>query len=305
MSFDVLQSKIRKLKNPIVLKLSPSISELPAQVLAKAEDSYGSTLKAAAEAFKEYCISLLDTLCDLLPAVSIAAAPFFALGCEGAAALEAVLSHAKQKNLYVILDINCALPPEQSQIFADSIFAGTCIGDELLSPYYADCVTVNGYHGTDSIRPWLPYCKQGKSLILLIKSANKSGREVQELLSGDRVIYTAMADLAMRWSTGLYGTNGYSQIGVSCCTGNGVLSQMRKDYDRLFLFVDGLDAPSVAVKHTADAFDRFGHGAAVLVGQSITCAWKSRETDGTDYLELARAAAEKLKNDFLKNVVIL
>lgn len=305
MSLDVLQSKIRKFKNPTVLKLAPSVAELPPQLLNDTAASFGNTLKAAALAYKTYCFSLLDILCDTIPAVSISAAPFFALGSEGTEALQAVLSHAGEKNYYVIFDLNSALPPEQSQLMADSIFAGTCIGDQMLSPYYADCVTVNGYHGTDSIRPWLPYCKQGKALVLLIKSANKSGREVQELLSGDRVIYTAMADLAMRWSSGLYGVNGYSQIAVSCCTGSGVLERVRKDYDRLFLFVDGLDAPSVSVKHTADAFDKFGHGAAIFVGESITGAWKKQETDGSDYLALAKAAAEKLKNDLLKYVVIL
>ncbi|MCQ2419242.1 MAG: hypothetical protein MJ085_05590 [Clostridia bacterium] len=305
MSIDVLQSKIRKLKNPTVLKLSPSVSELPPQVLSKAVETHGNTLQAVAEGYREYCFALLDSLCKLIPAVSVAAAPFFALGSAGLSVLERVLSYAKQKDYYVIFDLNCALPPEQSQLLADGVFAGTCVGDAMLSPYSADCVTVNGYHGTDSIRPWLPYCKQDKSLVLLVKSANKSGREVQELLSGDRVIYTAMADLAMRWSTGLFGANGYSQIAVSCCTGNGVLSQMRKNYDRLFLLVDGLDAPSISVMHTADAFDRFGHGAAVLVGSRITSAWKKQETDGADYLALAKAAAEKLKTDFLKNVVIL
>lgn len=305
MSIDVLQSKIRKLKNPTVLKLAPSISELPPQVLSNAVETYGNTLQAVAEGYREYSCALLDALCDLIPAVSISAAPFAALGSAGLASLETVLAYAKQKEYYVIFDLNSALPPEQSQLLADAVFAGTCVGNAMLSPFSADCVTLNGYHGTDSIRPWLPYCKQGKSLVLLIKSANKSGREVQELLSGDRVIYTAMADLAMRWSIGLFGANGYSQIAVSCCTGNAVLSQMRKNYDRLFLLVDGLDAPSASVKHTADAFDRFGHGAAVYVGSRITSAWKKQETDGSDYLELAKAAAEKLKTEFLKNVVIL
>lgn len=305
MSVDLLQSKIRKRKCPLILRLAPSVQELPPHLLENAIKNKGTTLAAAALACKTYCTELIDSLADIVPGVCISAASFLALGHEGISVAEQVLAYARKKDLYTIFDLMNSYAPEQSQMLAESVFSGIQVKSEIHFPFEADCITVNGYHGSDSIRPWLPYCRAGKSLLLLIKSANKSGREVQELLSGDRVIYTAMADLAMRWSTGLFGANGYSQIGVICGTGNGVLSQLRRSYDRLFIFVDGIDAPSASVKHVSEAFDKFGHGAALFVGSTITSAWKKDLSDGSDYLTQAKNAAEKIKNDLMKYVVIL
>lgn len=305
MSVDLLQMKIRKRKCPFVLRLAPSQKSLPPHLLDAAIQEYGQTLCAIAHAYKTYCITLLDSLCAIVPGVCVSAAPFFALGCDGVCALQEILVYAKSKDLYVVFDLMNATPPAQSSQLADSVFAGVQVQDSLLSPFTADCITLNGYHGSDSVRPWLPYCKEGKSVLLLVKSANKSGREVQELLSGGRVVYTAMADLAMRWSTGLFGENGYSQVSILCSIGNDVLGTVRRGYDRLFIFVDGLDAPSASLKHVTDAFDQFGHGAALLIGSAICDAWCKNETDGTDYLEQAKLTAEKLKADLLKYVVIL
>lgn len=53
------------------------------------------------------------------------------------------------------------------------------------------------------------------------------------------------------------------------------------------------------------AFDRFGHGAVVSASRSILCAWQKTDSDGTDYLEHAIAAAQKMKRDISKFVVVL
>ena len=75
---------------------------------------------------------------------------------------------------------------------------------------------------------------------------------MQDLLSGDRVIYTAMADLAMRWSEGLFGRNGYSQIGaVVGATYPQTLRLLREKYDRLFFLVPGYGAQGGTARERA------------------------------------------------------
>ena len=117
---------------------------------------------------------------------------------------------------------------------------------------------------------------------------------MQDLLSGDRVVYQVMADLAMRWSTGLFGTNGYSEIGIAVgATNRPVLETLRRKYDRLFFLVPGYGAQGAGAKDAQFAFDRMGHGAAIMAGRSILYAFRKQDGDGQDYQQAALQAAEK------------
>jgi hypothetical protein len=80
---------------------------------------------------------------------------------------------------------------------------------------------------------------------------------------------------------------------------------LRAKHDRMFLLVDGLDYPSGNAKNCSYAFDRFGYGAAVCAGPSVTAAWKDAESDGTDYIEQAVQSAERMKRNLCRYVTIL
>ena len=129
---------------------------------------------------------------------------------------------------------------------------------------------------------------------------------MQDLLSGDRVVYTAMADLALRWGVELIGKYGYSEIGaVVGATFPQTIKLLREKYDRLFFVVPGYGAQGGTAKNVALAFDRFGHGAIVSASRSILNAWRTAGSDGTDYTVHAVAAAEKMKKDIARFTVIL
>ena len=67
----------------------------------------------------------------------------------------------------------------------------------------------------------------------------------------------------------------------------------------------GYGAQGGTAKNVQFAFDRFGHGAIISASRSIICAWQKAESDGTDYLDYAKAAAEKMRRDISKFVVVL
>jgi hypothetical protein len=71
------------------------------------------------------------------------------------------------------------------------------------------------------------------------------------------------------------------------------------------MLVDGIDYPSGNSKNCSFAFDRFGYGAIVCAGTSITSAWREMESDGLDYLSHAVCAADRLKKNLLRYVSIL
>ena len=74
----------------------------------------------------------------------------------------------------------------------------------------------------------------------------------------------------------------------------------------MFLLVDGLDYPSGNAKNCSFAFDRFGYGAAICVGPSVTAAWKDVENaDAVDYVKHAVQAAERIRKNVLRYITIL
>ena len=307
MSIDVLQERIRKLKCPIMVGLDPYLPILPRHIVRDAFDEYGQTLRGAAEAYYRFCTELLDRLCPIVPAVKLQSACFEALGADGINQMQRISKYAKELGYYVLMDSMRGDVGSVAEIYAQAVFGSVSVGETACQLYSCDGLTVNGYLGSDGIKPFLPYCKHdGKNVFILLKTSNKSSREVQDLLSGDRVVYTAMADLAMRWGADLIGKNGYSEIGaVVGATFPQTMKLLREKYDRLFFVVPGYGAQGGTAKNVQFAFDRFGHGAIVSASRSIICAWQKDGGDGENYLDCAEEAALKMKADIGKYVVIL
>ena len=307
MSIDVLQERIRKLKSPIMVGLDPYLPILPRHIVRDAFDEYGQTLRGAAEAYYRFCTELLDRLCPIVPAVKLQSACFEALGADGINQMQRISKYARDLGYYVLMDSMRGDVGSVAEIYAQAVFGSVSVGETAHQLYSCDGLTVNGYLGSDGIKPFLPYCKHdGKNVFILLKTSNKSSREVQDLLSGDRVVYTAMADLAMRWGSDLFGKNGYSEIGaVVGATFPQTMKLLREKYDRLFFVVPGYGAQGGTAKNVQFAFDRFGHGAIVAASRSIICAWQKDGGDGENYLDCAEEAALKMKADIGKYVVIL
>ncbi len=306
MSIDVLQSKIRKLKCPIVVGLDPTPELIPPELLADCEAGPGPGPEALAESYVRFCKGLLEGLKKTIPAVKVQSACFEALGWQGVKAMQEVLALAKKHGYYVILETMRADVGHIAELSADAVFGGLDFGGERVFPYPCDALVLNGYLGSDSVKPFLPYLKgpDAKNLFIVVKSSNKSSPEVQDLLSGDRVVHTAMADLTLRWSTELFGKCGYGEVGaVVGLSSPRAIQALRKRYDTLFFLVPGYGAQGGVAKHAAYAFDRLGHGAAVCVSRSVIGAW--REQAGVDYAEAALAAVEKTKKQLETYITVL
>ncbi len=306
MAIDVLQEKIRKMKNPTMVGLDPILDLIPEHIRREAYAQYGETLKGAAEAYRVFCIGILDALKDVVPATKIQTGCFQALGHDGMAAMEQVIAHANELGYYVLMDtmrgdIDCT-----AQALADSYFGGVKVGNQSYLPYPCDAVLTNGYLGSDGIMPFTKYCKQGKNVFLLAKTSNKSSREVQDILSGDRIVYQVIMDLAMRWSTDMFGKFGYSEIGVAV-SGNHprILEDLRRKYDRLFFLVPGYGAQGANARDVQYAFDKFGYGAVVCSGRSIIYAYKKEGKDGKDYQNDALQEALRMKQSLSEFVTVL
>ena len=281
MSIDVLQEKIRKLKNPLVVDFSCLPELIPAHVREGAD---------AMAAYVRFCSELMEGLKGTVGAVRYSFGQLALMGGGGLEALTELLNTARKLGYYVILDAAEVLTPWSADRAAAAFFGAD-------SKYPCDGLIVSPYIGTDAIKPFIPYCKDAeKDLFLTVRTPNKSASELQDLLTGTRHVYTAAADLVSRYGDPILGKCGYSRVCALTSAGApGVVMELREKYKRMFQLVDGLDYSSGNAKNCSYAFDRMGHGAAVCAGPAITAAWYTAETDGTDYVEQAVLKAERIR----------
>ncbi len=307
MSFDILQDKIKEKKNPTVAGLDARVEYIPPHILKKYTSQYGETLQAAALAVEEFDCSLIDALCDVVPAVKPQSAYFEMLGWRGMETLKEVITHAKGKGLYVIADIKRGDIGTTATAYAEGWLGTTRVGETDCAAFDADCVTLNGYMGSDAIKPFLDQCvARNKSAFVLAKTSNPSSVELQDMVAGDRVVYTVMGDLIERWGKDTAGKYGYNALGaVVGATHPSVLKELRRRLEHTFFLVPGYGAQGGTAADVRCAFDELGRGAIVNASRSIMCAWKKTGKDGMDYQEAARAAAEQMRDELREYITIL
>ncbi len=290
MAIDILQERIRKLKNPSMVDFRIQKEHLPNRLL-NANDGF-------LQAYGQFCSELMEALCSVVPAVRFSFDCFALHGSDGFTLLSQLLHNAKQLGFYVLLDGPHILSPWAADQAAELILGGDAMP--------CDGLLISPYIGSDSIKPFIPFCKNTqKDLFVVVRSPNKSAVDVQDLLTGTRHVYGAVAEMVSRFGEGMTGKCGYSSIAAAVSAGSPQSIQtLRPKHNRMFMLVDGLDYPSGNAKNCSYAFDRFGHGAVVCAGPSVTAAWKeSGEEDS--YIEKAVQAAERMKKNITRYISIL
>ena len=307
MSFDILQDKIRAMKNPTVAGLDARIDYVPEYIRQAAYKEYGVGLKGACEAIYQFNIGLIDALCEVVPAVKPQSAYYENLGWQGMEMLERTIKYAQSKGLYVIADIKRGDIGATATAYAEGWLSGTVIEGETYKTFDADCVTLNGYMGSDSINPFLEAAKKdGKTVFVLLKTSNPSSGELQDMVAGDRLVYQVMGDLNERIAKGTEGKYGYTMAGaVTGATYPSDIRALRKRLEHTFFLVPGYGAQGGTAEDVQYAFDKYGHGAIVNSSRGIMCAWKKTGGDGHDFGDAARNAAIAMRDDIKRFVTIV
>lgn len=291
MSVDILQDKIRKTKNPSVVDFNMLPEHIPPQILETEETFSG--------AWERYCKLLLQELKGMIPAVRFSMAAAIAYGVEGLYALAELLRYARELGYYVLLDYPNAFTAMDAQRCADILFSED-------SAYLFDGLILSAYIGSDALRAISQKLAQtGKSLFVLTRTANKSAQDLQDLLTGSRLVHMAMADIVSRFAQPLMGKKAYSLIGVvATATSASTTKNLRTKYPHMFLLLDGYDAPGANAKNCSGAFDRLGFGAAACAGVSVTAAWQEENRTPEEYAEAAKEAVERMKRNLGRYVTI-
>lgn len=291
MSIDFLHEKIRKMKNPSMIDLGVKAEHLPPHLI----EEEGSLCRA----YGRFCREIMGALKSTVPAVRFSMGQFALLGAEGMILLTALMKEAGELGYYVLLDSPEILSPWGADRVAETVFGG--------EDYPCDGLLISPYIGSDAIKPFVKYCAQDKKdLFVVLRSPNKSAAELQDLMTGTRLVHGAAADIVNRAGESILARCGYSRIaGVVSAGATSSIRSIRGGYKGMYLMVDGLDYPSGNHKNCSHAFDRLGYGAVVCAGPSVTAAWKETESDGRDYVECALQAADRMKRNLCRYVTIL
>ena len=307
MSFDVLQEKIIAKQNPTVAGLDARIEYVPEHIRKAAFAQTGVGLKGACEAIWQFNVGLIDALCDVVPAVKPQSAYYENLGWQGMEMLERTIRYAREKGLFVIADIKRGDIGSTAAAYAEGWLSGAPIEGQVFKSFDADCVTLNGYMGADSVNPFLKVAgERDKSVFILAKTSNPGSGELQNVAAGEGdTVYGLMADLIEKWGAGTEGKHGYTRAGaVAGATYPEELQKLRARMPHTFLLVPGYGAQGGTAEDVKYAFNEKGHGAIVNSSRGIICAWQKTGKNGADYQEAARAAAIAMRDDICRFIAI-
>ncbi len=305
MSFDRMIEKIVETQNPTVAGLDPKLAYIPSYILDGAVTKYGKTLEAAAAALLEYNKGLIDALCDIVPAVKPQAAYYEMYGWQGVRTLAETIAYAREKGMFVITDGKRNDIGTTMEAYATAHLGKTDVFGEKTEAFGADALTVNGYLGTDGIKPLLGVCEaEDKGIFVLVKTSNPSSGELQDQkMESGKTVYETMGEFCEHWGEAVMGKYGYSGVGaVVGATYPAQLGEMREKAPHTFFLVPGYGAQGGGADDVAPAFDKNGLGAIINSSRGIMCAWQKEKCDEHDYAQAARREAIRMRDEICARI---
>ncbi len=304
MALDRLIEAVKRTGNPTVVGLDPKLDYLPPAMVKRAFAEHGETLEGAAAAILEFNKELIDALCDIVPAVKPQAAYYEMLGWPGVKALADTIAYAKQKGMFVITDGKRNDIGTTMEAYAAAHMGKVKVGETVCVPFGGDALTVNGYLGSDGIKPLLEVCRQADAgIFVLVKTSNPSSGELQDRLIDGDPVYRQMGGMCEKWGEELPGKYGYSGVGaVVGATWPKQLDELRGKLPHTYFLVPGYGAQGGGAADVAGAFDKDGMGAIVNSSRGILCAWKKEGCAPEDFAGAARREALRMKADIVSAI---
>ncbi|CAM2007276.1 orotidine-5'-phosphate decarboxylase [Acanthopleuribacter pedis] len=280
---DRMLSLCQSKNSRLVVGLDPHWDLIPASFKA------GFTDGQVANLISGYLNNVIDVTHDHAVAYKPQIAFFEQFGLSGLTALLDVLDHLHHLQCPVIMDA------KRNDIGSTAAaYARTFFGDDLLPPAFpSDALTVNGYLGSDGIKPFLKQPERG--IFVLVKTSNPSSGELQDqALAAGNTVAEGMADLLEQWNGDQLGEFGYGNVGaVVGATYPEHMRTLRQRMPHSLFLVPGYGAQGGSAEAVRAAFDGNGLGALINSSRGILFP-PSFETSG---FEAVREAAVEAKTD--------
>lgn len=288
-----LVDRIRELNAPVVVGLDPTLANIPAHVKAQAFAQHGETLEGAAAAIWEYNKTIVDHICDLIPAVKPQIAMYEQFGIPGLMVYKQTVDYCKEKGLIVIGDIKRGDIGSTSTAYAIGHLGKVKIGETEIAPFDEDFATVNPYLGTDGVKPFVDVCKtEKKGIFVLVKTSNPSSGEFQDRLIDGRPLYEWVGEKVNAWGEDAMGDD-YSYVGaVVGATYPKMGEVLRKIMPKAMILVPGYGAQGGKAEDLAPYFNAGGTGAIVNSSRGIIAAYKQEKYAALGEKEYGQASRQ-------------
>ena len=241
-----LNDRIQAVDSMLCVGLDPDFGRIPDH-LKNEEDPVWSFCKAIIDATAPY-------VCAFKPQIAY----FAAMGAEKS--LERIMTYLREhySDIPIILDAKRGDIGSTARQYAKEAFVR----------YRADAVTVSPYMGYDTIVPYLEYADKG--VIILCRTSNPGGADIEELVCEGEMIYERLARLA----AGPWNTTG--QLGlVVGATQPAEIARVRKIAPTVPLLVPGIGAQGGDVNAAVAAgLDAAGRGMIINSSRAIIFAGK-------------------------------
>lgn len=292
---DKLIERIKELDNPTVAGIDTSFDYLPDDMKNGVKD-----FKSASEAVLEFNKRIIDNICDIVPCVKVQIAYYEMYGLDGMHTFAETVKYAGKKGMLVMTDAKRNDIGATAECYAKAYLGETAVGDKTYTAFDSDFLTVNGYLGSDGIKPFLGWMqKRDKGIFVLVKTSNKSSGELQDLkLENGKTVYEYMGSLVEEWGKDSIGKYGYSAVGaVVGATHPAQAEILRKEMPHTFFLIPGYGAQGGTADDLKVCFNKDGLGGIVNSSRGILCAYRQEKYAGRSYYEAARQACIDMKND--------
>ena len=229
-------------------------------------------------AIVDFCKAIIDATADLACAFKPQIAYFAALGAE--AQLETICAYLRSNYPQVPL----ILDAKRGDIGATA----HQYAREAYDRYGADAVTLSPYMGFDSIEPYLAWQDRGQ--IILCRTSNPGGSDLQFLDVGGRPLYQKVAELvATQWNR-----NGQCALVVGA-TFPEELAQVRAIVGDMPILVPGIGAQGGDVAATV-AGGKTAAGAGLMISSSRAIIYAT-PGGNEDFAAAARRVATATRDE--------
>ena len=299
-----LIEKIVELQNPTVVGLDPKLEYIPQHIRDIAYEKYGKNLEGASKAILEYNKSIIDAIYDIVPAIKPQSAYYEMFGYHGVHTLYDTVQYAKSKGMYVIMDGKRNDIGSTMEAYAIAYLGEIEVEGEMFNPFGADSLTVNGYLGTDGIKPLLSICdKYKKGIFALVKTSNPSSGELQDKKIGDKTVYETMGEMCEIWGSQCSHKYGYSPVGaVVGATYPEQLAELRLKMPTTFFLVPGYGAQGGDAEGVKNAFDKNGLGAIINSSRAVLTAWQKDTETPEEFAKAARNESLRMRDDIISYI---
>lgn len=299
---DVLQASLTRNHSLACVGLDPRPALIPPSLIEPALAAHGDTVEAVAAAFTAFNCGLLDAIAGHCACVKPQLACYEAYGWHGHKALADTVAHARTLGIPVILDGKRNDIGSTAEHYQQALLgAAPSLRGSALPGLGGDWATVNGYLGSDGVKPFMDERPSGTGVFVLVKTSNPSSGELQDLslAGGDDGVATvmeAMAALVHQWGADRLGTCGLSDVGaVVGATYPFQAKRLRRLMPDTILLVPGYGAQGGTAEDALAGLRSDGRGVIVNSSRGIIGAWQKART--SDWAGAARAALEAMNKD--------